>query len=211
MADVFFFFFFPACNTRRGWRALHARQEDSANNSTESSEGDSSSEGSSDAGSSSGDPSDPLSDEMDMSCQDMPAITGTYEEPPEENPEDETTGQSWLHQFCIPLPADEDELGGVGFFDDEMTPDVCSGYCCGAMYMALRGGNECICIAGPTHIAALVLSNECNVSCPGSGGSGCGGEESADVYLVDQIASVGYCRAQRGEEEEDREEGEGQD
>lgn len=170
---------------------LRKRQEDSTEDS-------SSDETSSDGDSSSGEDSsdEDSDDEMDLSCQDeLPAPTDKYEEP-EVKPEDETTGQSWEHLFCIPLPASEDLGGGVRT-DDKMTPDLCGEKCCGAMYFALRAGKECMCVGGPAHLAPAKTSEECDAPCAGDESKMCGGKGSADVYVVDQIATREYCRKQR--------------
>lgn len=177
---------------------LRKRQEDSTEDSSSdesSSDGDSLSEEDSSDGESSSD-EDSSDDEMDLSCQDkLTTPTDKYEEL-DVKPEDETTGQSWEHLFCIPLPASEDLGGGVRT-DDKMTPDLCGEKCCGAMYFALRAGKECMCVGGPAHLAPAKTSEECNSPCAGDESKTCGGKGSADVYVVDQIATREYCRKQR--------------
>ena len=104
------------------------------------------------------------------------------------------TAQNWDHLLCMPF--DERTIVADKSVDaDDMTPDKCGKECCGAMYFGLVAGRECHCWKGPGHFGSSRASEGCNVTCAGDGDSKCGGEEAADVYVVDQIADAQYCDA----------------
>lgn len=111
--------------------------------------------------------------------------------------EQEVTGQSWEHLFCIYF--DDLDWTGKSTEAGNMTPEKCGRECCGAMYFGLVGGTECFCLDGPGHIVPEELSEECDVPCGGDEGEMCGGEMSVEVYVVDQIASKEYCEGNDAE------------
>lgn len=138
----------------------------------------------------------------DLSCQtESPLPAGTFS--PDDIPDQNTTGQSWEHLFRMPLDA-HTHLGWHRASDKGMTPGKCGDSCCGSMYFGLHAGTECLCVDGPGHLAIAEASEGCTVRCGGDGKKMCGGEESADVFVVDQVASWEYCKAHQGNSPEGR-------
>ena len=88
---------------------------------------------------------------------------------------------------------DDLDWNGKNTESGDMTPEKCGSHCCGAMYFGLVGGTSCFCLEGPGHVVPEELSEECDFPCAGDEGKTCGGEMSVEVYLVDQIATKGYC------------------
>lgn len=137
--------------------------------------------------------SDPFAN---LSCQDTPpAPAGTFD-PAQVAKEQLTTGQAWSHLFCTwmdPLADFESVTSG-----DDMTVAKCGAACCGHAYMMLGNGTACYCADGLERLSDSEESRgECNVRCTGNNGKKCGGEESLDVWAVDQVASE-YCEGGRG-------------
>lgn len=113
--------------------------------------------------------------QLDLLCQEEPPTPSEiFEEPHEEEEEGQTTSQAWRHLFCIPHDDASDALGDGGRSDVKMTPDMCGKRCCGAVYFALRGGTECICIGRPGHLVPAATSEDCKLPCGGRCGQDVG-------------------------------------